>query len=87
MNAHQSAYLMLMTGIPLANLTVALSKTPMRNFVTWLLGYAVWMLSSRLIAMDGTPTVDVPWELVATSFAFFGVLAFPTIVWRYFYRH
>lgn len=86
MTAQQWAYLMLISGTVLANSAVALTNTPARNVLAWLFGYAAWMLAFHHIAVDVSPTVTAPWELVATSFAYFGVLAFPTIVWRYFYR-
>lgn len=86
MSAHQAAWLMLAEALLLANLAVIFSRSPRNNLLCWGGGYALWMASCRILTTADGQAAPLPWELWAVSVAFFAVLAFPAIVWRYFYR-
>lgn len=86
MSAAQSALLMLLTAALLANGAVLLGRSGWQQLGAWLLGFALWSGLSHLLASAGGQAAPMPWELWASSVAWFAVLAFPAIVWRHLYR-
>lgn len=84
MNAVQAAYVMLSVAVVLSNLAVLFTASPRSNLLAWTGSYAIWMAIGRLLASSGGQAAPLPWEIWPTSLAFFAVISFPTIVWRYF---
>ena len=83
MSAAQSALLMLMAALLLANGAVLAGRSGWRRLGAWMAAYAAWSALCRLLATAGGQAAPLPWELWASSLALFAVLAFPAIVWRY----
>jgi hypothetical protein len=87
------AWVGLILGVVLANFPF-LYRAEMRKLApekswqrlsAWLLLYGVWMLAAAMLERSGSLAVPWRWQLWVVSLAFFAVLAFPGLVWRYLY--
>jgi hypothetical protein len=89
MNTHQAVLLSLIAALVLANLPFVrwrervVARSPWLDAALWLIAYAAWMGLGALLAAGGAQHAGAGWEPWAVSFAWFAVLAFPGVVWRY----
>lgn len=87
MNPTQAAFLCLVLAFPMSNLPFAgRSGSTAIRILWWLILYGAWIAAT--VALERISGIQAPkdWSLWPISIAFFAVLAFPSIVYRYLWR-
>lgn len=88
----QAVYLCLLLAFLLSNLPfvsghrAARSKSTARRIAFWLLLYGTWIAAATVLEGSVSVQVSKDWSFWPISLAFFAVLAFPGIIYRYLWR-
>ncbi len=98
MSPDQAAYLCLVLAFAMSNLpflcrlpapgrlAAARSKFTAIRVMLWLVLYAAWIAITMLLESNPSSMMSRDWSIWPVSIAFFAVLAFPGIVYRYLWR-
>ena len=88
MHASAAAVLAVLAAVVLANLPflAGASKGTARRLAKFLALYAVWIAFCTVLDRQAGSPHAIDWSLWPVSLAFFAVLAFPGVTWRYL-RH
>ncbi len=98
MSPNQAAYLCLVLAFTMSNLpfacglpaparlAAAQSKRTALRIMLWLILYVAWVAIAMLLESNIGGLTSKDWSIWPISIAFFAVLAFPGIVYRYLWR-
>lgn len=91
MTPNQAAYLGLVLAVVLSNLPFVGGRRGERSLsaariVSWLVLYGAWIAATVILEKSVGAQVPQDWSIWPVSIAFFAVLAFPGIVYRYLWR-
>ncbi len=92
MSLTQAAYFCLLLAFLMSNLPffsggrAVRSKATALRFASWLVLYGSWIAATTVLEQNVSTPIAKDWSFWPVSLAFFAVLAFPGVIYRYLWR-